>query len=73
MPMIDVYAAEGTFNHKHTLAQDHASAVMHWEQATNLALFRNNIAAFIHKLPASAIAAARASGPGGIEPACARR
>jgi phenylpyruvate tautomerase PptA (4-oxalocrotonate tautomerase family) len=56
MPMIDVYAADGTFADKHTLARDLASAVMRWEQVPDLALFRNNTAAFIHELPASAIA-----------------
>lgn len=56
MPMIDVYAAEGTFADRHTLAQDLASAVMRWEQVPDLALFRNNTAAFVHELPASAIA-----------------
>jgi hypothetical protein len=30
MPMIDVYAAEGTFKDKHTLARDLAAAVMRW-------------------------------------------
>jgi phenylpyruvate tautomerase PptA (4-oxalocrotonate tautomerase family) len=56
MPMIDVYAADGTFEDKHTLAQNLASAVMRWEQVPDLALFRNNTAAFVHELPASAIA-----------------
>jgi phenylpyruvate tautomerase PptA (4-oxalocrotonate tautomerase family) len=56
MPMIDVYAAEGTFEDTHTLARDLASAVMRWEKVPDLALFRNNTAAFIHELPASAIA-----------------
>jgi phenylpyruvate tautomerase PptA (4-oxalocrotonate tautomerase family) len=56
MPMIDVYAADGTFDDKHTLARDLASAVMRWEQVPDLPLFRNNTAAFIHELPASAIA-----------------
>jgi phenylpyruvate tautomerase PptA (4-oxalocrotonate tautomerase family) len=56
MPMIDVYAADGTFADEHTLAQDLASAVMRWEQVPDLPLFRNNTAAFIHELPASAIA-----------------
>src|SRR5947208_2345705 len=32
MPMIDVYAAEGTFTDKHTLAQNLAQAEMRWEQ-----------------------------------------
>jgi phenylpyruvate tautomerase PptA (4-oxalocrotonate tautomerase family) len=55
MPMIDVYATEGTFADKHRLAQDLASAVMRWEQVPDLALFRDNTAAFIHDLPAEAI------------------
>lgn len=56
MPMIDVYAADGTFGDKSRLARDLASAVMRWEQVPDLGLFRNNTAAFIHELPASAIA-----------------
>jgi phenylpyruvate tautomerase PptA (4-oxalocrotonate tautomerase family) len=56
MPMIDVYAAEGTFADKHTLAQDLAAAVMRWEQVPDLALFRNNTAGFVHELPADSIA-----------------
>src|SRR5438105_6725640 len=55
MPMIDVYAAEGTFGDKHVLAKDLAAAVMKWEQVPNLALFRNNTAAFIHELPADSL------------------
>src|ERR1700738_2783337 len=55
MPMIDVYAAEGTFADKHALAKDLAAAVMRWEQVPNLALFRNNTAAFIHELPADSL------------------
>jgi phenylpyruvate tautomerase PptA (4-oxalocrotonate tautomerase family) len=56
MPMIDVYAADGTFDEKHKLARDLAGAVMRWEQVPDLPLFRNNTAAFVHELPASAIA-----------------
>ena len=55
MPMIDVYAVEGTFADKHTLARDLAAAVMRWEQVPNLSLFRNNTAAFIHDLPADSL------------------
>jgi phenylpyruvate tautomerase PptA (4-oxalocrotonate tautomerase family) len=55
MPMIDVYATEATFTDKHSLAQDLANAVMRWEQVPDLALFRDNTAAFIHDLPANAI------------------
>jgi hypothetical protein len=38
MPMIDAYAADGTFADTHRLAQDLASAVMRWEQVPDLAL-----------------------------------
>lgn len=55
MPMIDVYAIEGTFADKHSLAEDLANAVMLWEAVPDLALFRDNTAAFIHDLPAQAI------------------
>jgi len=55
MPMIDVYATEGTFSDKHRLAQDLAAAVMKWEKVPPLALFRNNTAGFIHDLPQGAI------------------
>ena len=55
MPMIDVYAAPGTFDDKHTLARDLASAVMRWEQVPPLTLFSNNTAAVIHDLAEEAI------------------
>ena len=55
MPMIDVYAAEGTFPDRHVLARDLAAAVMRWEQVPELPLFANNTAAFIHELDAAAI------------------
>jgi phenylpyruvate tautomerase PptA (4-oxalocrotonate tautomerase family) len=55
MPMIDVYASEGTFNDKHALAQDLAKAVMRWEQVPEIPLFLDNTAAFIHDLPTGAI------------------
>src|SRR6202171_3425448 len=55
MPMIDVYAAEGTFSQKHELAKDLASAVMRWEKVPDISLFRNNTAAFIHDLPADSL------------------
>src|SRR6266545_6811204 len=56
MPMIDVYAAEGTFTDKHILAQNLAQAVMRWEQVPEIPLFSDNTAAFIHDLSAEAIA-----------------
>ena len=55
MPMIDVYAAEGTFADPHGLARDLAAAVMRWEQVPDLPLFANNTAAFIHDLPDGAL------------------
>jgi len=53
--MIDVYAAPGTFDDKHTLARDLASAVMRWEQVPPISLFSDNTAAFVHDLPEEAI------------------
>jgi hypothetical protein len=53
--MIDVYAAAGTFASKHDLAQQLAAAVMRWEQVPPIALFENNIAAFVHDLEADAL------------------
>ncbi len=55
MPMIDVYATEGTFKDKKTLARDLATAVMRHEQVPPLALFKDNTAAFVHELPSDAI------------------
>jgi phenylpyruvate tautomerase PptA (4-oxalocrotonate tautomerase family) len=55
MPMIDVYAAAGTFPDKHTLARDLAAAVMRWEQVPELPLFADNTAAFIHDMEEAAI------------------
>jgi phenylpyruvate tautomerase PptA (4-oxalocrotonate tautomerase family) len=55
MPMIDVYAAAGTFSERHTLARDLAAAVMRWEQVPDLPLFAKNTAAFIHEMDEAAI------------------
>ena len=55
MPMIDVYAAEGTFPDPHVLARDIAAAVMRWEQVPDLPLFTNYTAAFIHDMDAATI------------------
>jgi len=55
MPMIDVYAAQGTFRDKHALAKDLASAVMRWEQVPAISLFVKNTAAFVHELPADSL------------------
>src|SRR2546430_6744223 len=55
MPMIDVYAAEGTFRDRKTLARDLAAAVMKWEGVPPLPLFKDNTAAFVHEVPADSI------------------
>jgi phenylpyruvate tautomerase PptA (4-oxalocrotonate tautomerase family) len=56
MPMIDVYAATGTFADKHSLAKDLAAAVMKWEKVPRIPLFQQNTAAFVHELPADSLA-----------------
>ena len=56
MPMIDVYAAAGTFADTHQLATDLARAVMTVEQVPDIPMFRQNTAAFVHELPAGALA-----------------
>ena len=50
MPMIDVYAASGTFADTHRLTIDLATAVMTIEGVPNIPMFRQNTAAFIHEL-----------------------
>ena len=55
MPMVDVYARAGTFSDKHRLAVDLASAVMQVEQVPDIAMFRQNTAAFVHDLPADSL------------------
>lgn len=56
MPMIDVYAANGTFADPGSLAQRLAATLMRIEEVPALAMFRNNTAAFIHTLPDGTIA-----------------
>jgi phenylpyruvate tautomerase PptA (4-oxalocrotonate tautomerase family) len=56
MPMIDVYAATGTVPDTAQLAKDLAAAVMEVEGVPNIPMFRKNTAAFVHELPASALA-----------------
>ncbi len=56
MPMIDVYAAEGTFADPHALARNLATELMTIEQVPDIPMFRKNTAAFVHALPASALA-----------------
>ena len=56
MPMIDAYAAAGTFADKHKLAVDLATAVMTIEQVPDIPMFRQNTAAFVHDLDAGSLA-----------------
>ncbi len=55
MPMIDVYAASGTFRDPHALAQGLASTLKEIEQVPDIPMFRKNTAAFVHDLPPSAL------------------
>jgi phenylpyruvate tautomerase PptA (4-oxalocrotonate tautomerase family) len=55
MPMIDVYAATGTFADKSRLAADLAAAVMTIEKVPDIPMFRKNTAAFVHDLSADSI------------------
>jgi phenylpyruvate tautomerase PptA (4-oxalocrotonate tautomerase family) len=52
MPMIDVYAASGTFDDPKKLAQDLAATLMAIEKVPDIPMFRKNTAAFVHDLPA---------------------
>jgi len=56
MPMIDVYAATGTFKDKRGLATSLAAAMMRWEGVPEISLFLDNTAAFIHDLDPDALA-----------------
>ncbi|WP_426611637.1 tautomerase family protein [Bradyrhizobium sp. McL0616] len=56
MPMIDIYAAAGTFGDPHQLAIDAAATVKSVEQVPDIPMFRKNTAAFVHELPSGAAA-----------------
>jgi phenylpyruvate tautomerase PptA (4-oxalocrotonate tautomerase family) len=55
MPMIDVYAAAGTFADNHQLAADLARTLMTIEQVPDIPMFRKNTAAFVHELPSDSL------------------
>lgn len=55
MPMIDIYASRGTFADPHRVATDAAATLMAVEQVPDIAMFRQNTAAFVHELDAAAI------------------
>jgi phenylpyruvate tautomerase PptA (4-oxalocrotonate tautomerase family) len=52
MPMIDVYAVEGTFSDTKKLATDLATTLMRIEGVPDIPMFRQNTAAFVHELRA---------------------
>jgi hypothetical protein len=53
--MIDVYATRGTFADPYGLARDAAAAVMAVEQVPDIAMFRQNMAAFVHELESNSL------------------
>jgi phenylpyruvate tautomerase PptA (4-oxalocrotonate tautomerase family) len=55
MPMIDVYAARGTFREPHRLASDLARTLMAIEGVPDIPMFRQNTAGFIHEMDGPAI------------------
>lgn len=55
MPMIDVYAAQGTFRDTAALATALATTLMTIEGVPPISMFKKNTAAFVHELPATAI------------------
>ena len=55
MPMIDVYAAAGTFGDQHALARKLATELMTIEQVPDIPMFRKNTSAFVHELPPSSL------------------
>jgi phenylpyruvate tautomerase PptA (4-oxalocrotonate tautomerase family) len=56
MPMIDVYATEGTFADPASLAQRLAATLMRIEEVPELPMFRHNTAGFVHPLGEDSIA-----------------
>jgi len=55
MPMIDVYAATGTFRDPGALAQALATELMKIEQVPDIPMFRKNTAGFVHEMPPSSL------------------
>jgi phenylpyruvate tautomerase PptA (4-oxalocrotonate tautomerase family) len=55
MPMIDVYAARGTFRDPHQLASGLARTLMTIEGVPDIPMFRQNTAGFIHEMDSPAI------------------
>jgi phenylpyruvate tautomerase PptA (4-oxalocrotonate tautomerase family) len=55
MPMIDVYATDGTFEQGGQLSAELARTLTVIEGVPNIPMFRQNTAAFIHELPAGSL------------------
>lgn len=55
MPMIDVYATNGTFADPKALARELAATLMKIEGVPDIPMFRKNTAAFVHELAAGAL------------------
>jgi phenylpyruvate tautomerase PptA (4-oxalocrotonate tautomerase family) len=55
MPMIDVYAAAGTFDDPHQLAADLARTLMTIEGVPDIPMFRQNTAGFVHEMDGPAL------------------
>ena len=55
MPMIDIYARQGTFADRHALATEAAATVMRVEGVPEIPMFRENTAAFVHEMPPDSI------------------
>lgn len=56
MPMIDVFAAAGTFGDKRELTKHLTAALIRWEGVPHIPLFLDNTAAFVHDLDRDALA-----------------
>jgi phenylpyruvate tautomerase PptA (4-oxalocrotonate tautomerase family) len=55
MPMIDVYAAKGTFGDSHAVAQKLAETLMGIEGVPTIPMFTDNTAGFVHDLPVESL------------------
>ncbi|SFR71130.1 hypothetical protein SAMN05428970_1123 [Agromyces sp. CF514] len=62
MPMIDLYAPRGTFADTHDVAVRAADIVKNVEQVPDIPMFRDNTAAFVHELEATAMSDAAGAG-----------
>jgi phenylpyruvate tautomerase PptA (4-oxalocrotonate tautomerase family) len=65
MPMLDVYAPQGTFSDKKALAKELADTIMRWEKVPPIPFFTDNTAAFVHDLDTDSFSTA-ADGTGHV-------